>query len=93
MAERAALYHRRFSHKKITATQLAQFYKQHSITRKAIRKTKGTRPSQMHELPEMLKNAWEPLIEALAHGEKVIYVDEVAFTKQTWKTLEYFPKY
>ena len=72
---------------------MCRFYHRHCIRRKAITKYKTPPPDKQEKYNQIRKDALEALKEAWAANEKVIYLDEVVFTKHTIPKLDYQVKY
>ena len=72
---------------------LCRFYKQHSIKRKKITRYKTATPDKRLEYQQWKLESWIALKNAFDAKEKVIYVDEVVFTKATIPTLDYARRY
>ena len=83
------LYHRKFPHKKISTRKLCEFYKRHSIRRKVITKYKSPPADSKQRYDQIHRVALAALQSAWSAKEKVVYVDEVVFTKHTMPRLDY----
>ena len=57
LAERCVLYHRRFSHKKLSPSALCRFYRAHRIKRKVIVKYKTPPTHKKEKYDQMLVEA------------------------------------
>ena len=72
---------------------LCLFYKKHSIRRKKVTRFKSAAPSKQAEYDVWQMESWNALQAAFRAKERVIYIDEVVFTKTTIPRLDYAPKY
>ena len=93
LQERAVLYHRKFPNKKISPMSLCLFYKKHSIRRKRVTRFKSAPPNKQAEYDVWQMESWNALQTAFRAKERVVYVDEVVFTKATIPRLDYALKY
>ena len=93
LIERSILYHRRFPHKIISATELWRFYKKNNIKRKAVTRYKTASPDRQAEYEVWQRNTYQLLQNAWNARERVLYADECVFTKATIPKLDYAHKY
>ena len=77
------MFHRVFPDKHIPVTSLRSLYLSHGIKRKLIRKRKSLYPGNEERIREQTEEARSKLQQAIDEGIKVIYCDEVVFTKST----------
>ena len=78
---------------KITQNILQRLYAKYQIRRKVVRMVKVPPPGKAHDYERLREMASMKLQAAVDKGVKVIYVDEVAFTKKTIQTRDYSNKY
>ena len=93
MIERAKLFHRQFPDKRIKPRSLLSVYSKHRIHRKMVRMIKIQEDSKMEEYEVLRSIAREQLQEKFNRKIKVIFCDEVVFTKKTCQLREYSNKY
>ena len=89
LAVRCALFHRKFLSKHIKPWRLAKIYSDHRIHRKRIvtkEVSARTTPLRTHETVEFVR---ERLNAAIAQGRKVIFADEVLFTRSSALLVDY----
>ena len=87
--ERAALFMRKFPSKKLTGARLWSIFRSHSIKFKVVRTRKDCPPHRLHVIPQQSRDVLRQLRNAIAAEKKIIYLDEVCFTKQTGKNQDW----
>ena len=93
LKQRSILFHRKFPDMKITQNILQRLYAKHHIRRKVVRMVKVAPPDKSKDYERLREMACTKLQAAVDNGIRVIYVDEVAFTKKTIQTRDYSNKY
>ena len=92
LAERCMLFHRKFPHKRIAVTSLRRLYLTHGIKRKIVRQEK-LRPSHIRDnLEESKRKKLAEINAAIAEGRKMLWLDELNFTKRTLQSKEWSSK-
>ena len=90
--ERAALFMRKFPEKELTGGQLWHLYRKHGIKYKCVAVKKMAAADKADQIMEETKIAYHQLRAARKKGEKVVYCDEVMFTKHTGKLRDWSAK-
>ena len=86
------LFHRKFPHKRIAVTSLRRLYLTHGIKRKIVRQEK-LRPSHIRDnLEESKRKKLAEINAAIAEGRKMLWLDELNFTKRTLQSKEWSSK-
>ena len=80
---RTKLFHRRFTDKRIAVTCLRRLYLQHGINRKKVRQEKYMPGRLQQQFKTNCQNARETLSIVQRMGRRIVYLDEVNFTKRS----------
>lgn len=93
LAWRATLFHRRFPERRIKAATLGRLYRSLGIRYKKVRVSKI--PRNTNVLSYMLKTSQckRELEAAIKRGLPIVYCDETMFTKRTYASHDFGPKY
>ena len=92
LAERCMLFHRKFPHKRIAVTSLRRLYLTNGVKRKIVRQEK-LRPSHIRDnLEESKCKKLAEINAAVAEGRKILWLDELNFTKRTLQSREWSAK-
>lgn len=73
----------------MSAMKLCRLYRQHRITRKVITHWKGCSESKIDEYLEWQDDSWNAIAQAHKLNQRIVYIDEVVFTKATVPRCEY----
>lgn len=84
LAERAALFERRFHSKRLAVTTLRRIYLQNGVKRKKVRQEKVMPQRAWENFDENRRELIQKLALALEQGRKIIYLDEICFTKRSF---------
>jgi len=91
LSDRAARFHSKFPSKKITAMGLCRLYKARKIKRMTVRRKKDFPEHNRLKYEIQRLGAVNLVDEAISNGDKIVFCDEVNFTKTTVQRLEYTP--
>ena len=87
--ERTVLFIRRFPNKMLSCTGLRRLYKQHAIKRKVVRKCKVIPPHKAEKGERERRAILKKLEDGKKKNHKLIWLDEVNFTKLAMPKLEW----
>ena len=93
MAQRSALFSLAFPDKKIAPSSLRCLYLRHGIKRKKVASVKVYPQRHLASYHKWRQIILQKLKEVGDYGLKIIYLDEVNFTKRSLQTLEWSGKY
>ena len=92
LKERSKLFHRKFPNKRIAVTSLRRLYSTHRIKRKIVRQEK-VKPSHVMQNFDYKRRELIKLIDqAKREGRKLMFLDEINFTKRSFMSLDYSVK-
>ena len=83
LAERSALFSQQFPGKRIAKTTLQRLYRQHKIKRKAVKITKCYKEKHLASYQKWKEIVLQKLKEVADGGLKLVWLDEVNFTKRS----------
>ena len=92
LVERCVLFHRKFPNKRVSAMKLCRMYRQHHISRKVVKRYKGVSVNKWEQYLEWQEESWNALKLARKNNQRILFVDELVFTKQTIPRLDYASK-
>lgn len=93
LLERCILFHRRFADKKISKTKLHQTYRDHGIRNKVVKYTKFQPTQNAYKYESERRLARFGLQFAYKKDMKVLFLDEVNFTRHSNHRTAYSHKY
>ena len=93
LQERSTLFRRKFPNVKITRNILQRLYAKHKIRKKVVRMVKVPPVDKTDEYEKLRITARNRLQVAVDRKARIIFVDEVAFTKKTIQKRDYSNKY
>ena len=91
LAERCALYHRRFPDMRLSVGKIREIYREHKVKRKFLREVKYVTPAHWLRINSLAKEAYQQMSDYVRRGFSIIYLDEVCFTKTTLPKLCWSP--
>ena len=89
MKERVKYFHRRFLDKRIAITSLRRLYLQHRIKRKKVRQEKAMPTAAREQFTDNCRKVLQAVEQAQQVGQRIIYLDEINFTKLSLKDREW----
>ena len=92
LKERTVLFHRQFPDKRIAITSLRRLYLKNKIRRKKVRQDKFVPANQLAAYASKCEELLEQLKEAKKQQRKILYLDEVNFTKLAFESTNYSAK-
>ena len=93
LKERSKLFHRKFTNKLIAPMSLWRLYKRHGVKRKAVRKAKQLPDGGEPRWRQQMIQAREGVRQAIKDKAKLIYIDEIVFSKSSMQTHDFSPCY
>jgi transposase len=84
LGERAVLFELRFPQKRLAVTTLRRLYLAHGVKRKKVRQEKVMPLSAWENFEERRRDLIANLAQAREEGRKVIYLDEIVFSKRSF---------
>ena len=93
LINRCKLFHRRFPDCRISTTYLSKIYRDHKISKKRIRQDKLPVNMTLSNYQMKVTKCREQLGGAIKEKLEVVYCDETIFTRHTYNTSEFAPKY
>ena len=93
LEERCALFEALFKPKRLCASTLRRIYLKNKISRKAVRKVKAIPVNKAGEYQQWKATLLEKMDTVELENRKIIYVDEVMFTKKACLDKAYSHKY
>ena len=83
LKERTVLFHRIYTDKRIAVTTLRRLYLRHGVRRKKVRQEKVLPGSMRAEFQQRCRTLLDKLAEVKARGLRLVWLDEVSFTKRS----------
>ena len=93
LKERARFFHRNFLNKTIAITSLRKLYLKHGIKRKKIRQVKSSEYRARADYKYKCRALSQVLDEVRREGRKIIFLDEINFTKLSLPPREWSNKH
>ena len=93
LAERAKLFHRKFTDRWTYPAKISKIYKDNGITKKRVKIQKSTGKQTLTEYQRATQKCKEEVEQAIAEGLPVIYIDESVFSKRTINDTDYSQEY
>ena len=89
LKQRTVRFHRQFTDKRIAVTSLRRLYLSHGVRRKKVRKEKVMPPRLKERYSEQCCAVLAKINEEKSSGRKIIYCDEIVFSKLALQTKEW----
>ena len=89
LQERAKMFHRRFPNKIISPMTICRLFKANKITMKKYKRVKVYSPYQRDKQTRSTEDVMKQLKSMKEEKRKMIYIDEICFTKRTIATHTY----
>jgi hypothetical protein len=89
LTERTVLFSKQFPDKIISAVAIWRLYRKHGVKLKLVRLNKTTPPPRLHNFEVQRLKVLELLAQAKRENRRMVYLDEVLFTKRTFLTRSY----
>ena len=77
------MFHRRFTDKRIAVTSLRRLYLRHGVKRKKVRQEKAMPARSRNQFVQNCKNLLATLAAVRQEGRRILYLDEINFTKRS----------
>ena len=92
LKQRTVRFHRQFTDKRIAVTSLRRLYLSHGVRRKKVRKEKVLPPRLKERYTEQCCAVLANIHAAKSSGRKLVYCDEIVFSKLALQTKEWSTK-
>lgn len=92
MKERQVRFHRWFQNKRIAITSLRRLYLKNGVRRKKVRQEKYLPNTTRQNYVQICQNVVQQIDQAKKEGRRLIYLDEINFTKLAIKLREWSAK-
>jgi hypothetical protein len=92
MKERCKLFHRKFPNKRIAVTSLRRLYLKNKVKRKKVRQEKYLPDKFKLKYEDERRRLLDELAKAKSQKRKLIFLDEVSFTKLAIQRLDWSQK-
>ena len=83
------MFHRQFTNKRIAVTSLRKLYLRNGIKRKKVRMEKVIPQKLKDNFAEQCQQLLNKLDQVKREGRKLVYLDEINFTKRSLKLVEW----
>ena len=92
LKQRTVRFHRQFTDKRIAVTSLRRLYLRNGVRRKKVRKEKFMPPTLRERYTEQCCSVLAKIDDEKTSGRKIIYCDEIVFSKLALQTKEWSGK-